>query len=126
MRTVLPMGRRKDPSNPVPGVSLEPAIEEAQEILTQPGSWGSLRELAATIVRRVAPMIAEQAAEKERREAANRPQPPRKLSEKDVKRIRADFLGALVAQARREAVEGRTGFYDAEISRAADWLEELL
>lgn len=122
----LGKGRMKgDPTNPVPGVKLEPAIEEAQYVMANQSSWNSLRELAATIVRRVAPMIADQAVEREREEAAKRPQAPAKLTEKDIARIRADFLDALIAQADREARTGRTGFYDSEIRRAYDWLKAL-
>ena len=50
------------------------------------------------------------------------------LGAADIKRLRDRFLDAMIAQARWEAANGKgaeKGFYDGEISRAADWMETL-
>ena len=87
--------------SPVPGISLEQAIQAGTRILTGKTSWHSMAAIASAVIKEAAPIIVRQAVQKERNEAAKRPKSPVKLTEQDIARIRVDFLDALIAQAER-------------------------
>jgi glutamyl-tRNA reductase len=119
--------RRNRVNGEHPGVDMERAVESAFEVLHSRSEW-DVDALVKAITAEVASVVADDVERFERELAAAKlaHKPRAKLEPTDVKRIRSEFLNALVQQARREAENGREGFYDAEISRAGDWLEELL
>lgn len=118
--------RRNRVNEQHPGVDLRRAVEAAFEVVRSRSEW-DLDDLVVAIAIECATVVADDVEQFERdlsaAKLANRPKA--RLSPGDVKRIRREFLDALIAQSRREAETGRDGFYDAEISRAGDWLEEL-
>lgn len=104
-------------------VDLEPAYAAGTAALAKHcDKYDTIREIAVTVVDAAA-----EALGRATRKADRKTETERALS--FIHEQRATLVKALASQARYEAANGTgadKGFYDAELTRAAEWLETLL